>query len=68
MNTLPLILQSSRFNLYSNALLASVFGTFAYAHFIKFLDTGSLSLVLMVISEALTTVFFIFRSNPKLFQ
>lgn len=65
MDTLPLILQSSRFNLYSNALLASVFGTFAYAHFIKFLDTGSLSLVLVVISETLTTVFFIFRSNPK---
>ncbi len=63
--TLPLILRSSRFNLYSSALLASVFGTFAYAHFIKFLDTGSLSLLLVVISETLTTVFFIFRSNPK---
>ncbi len=65
MSTLPIILQSSRFNLYSGALLATFFGIFAYAHFIMFLDTGKLSLLLVIISEALTTVFFIFRSNPK---
>lgn len=65
MSTLPLILQSSRFNLYSGALLAAFFGIFAYAHFIKFLDTGNLSLLLVIISETLTTVFFIFRSIPK---
>ncbi|SEF39070.1 methyltransferase family protein [Nitrosomonas ureae] len=65
MSTLPIILQSSRFNLYSGALLAAFFGIFAYAHFLVFLDTGKLSLLLIIISEALTTVFFIFRSNPK---
>lgn len=65
MNTLPIILQSSRFNLYSGALLAAFFGIFAYAHFIIFLDTGKLSLLLVIISETLTTALFIFRSNPK---
>ncbi|MBA3755809.1 MAG: isoprenylcysteine carboxylmethyltransferase family protein [Nitrosomonas sp.] len=65
MSTLPIILQSSRFNLYSGALLAVFFGIFAYAHFLIFLDTGKLSLLLVIISEALTTAFFIFRSNPK---
>ena len=65
MSTFPLILQSSRFNLYSGTLLATFFGFFAYAHFLKFLDSGNLSLVLVIISEMLTTIFFIFRSNPK---
>lgn len=65
MNTLPKILQSKRFNLYSGALLASLFGFFAYAHFIKFLDTRELSLLFIITSETLTTAFFIFRSNPK---
>ena len=65
MSTLPIILQSSRFNLYSGALLAAFFGFFAYAHFIIFMDTGKLSLLLVILSETLTTIFFIFRSNPK---
>lgn len=65
MSTLPIILQSSRFNLYSGALMATILGFFAYAHFIVFLDTGKLSLLIVIISEALTTAFFVFRSNPK---
>lgn len=65
MSTFPIILQSSRFNLYCGALLAAIFSIFAYAHFIIFLDTGKLSLLLVIISEALTIAFFIFRSNPK---
>jgi len=65
MNTLPRILESKRFNLYSGALLASLFGIFAYAHFIKFLETRELSLLLIIISETLTTAFFVFRCNPK---
>lgn len=65
MNTLSNITQSTRFNLYSGVLLAALFGSFAYAHFMIFLDTSELSLLLVVISETLTTVFFIFRSDPK---
>jgi len=65
MNTFPKILQSKRFNFYSGILLALLFGFFAYAHLIKFLDTLELSLLLVIISEALTTLFFIFRSSPK---
>lgn len=65
MNTLSKISQTKRFNLYSGALLASLFGFFAYAHFIIFLDTREFSLLLVIISETLTTVFFIFRSDPK---
>lgn len=64
-NTFKNVFQSKRFNLYSGALLASFFGIFAYAHFLKFLDTRELSLLLIIISEALTTTFFLFRSNPK---
>lgn len=65
MSTLPIILQSSRFNLYSGALLATIFGFFAYANFVVFLDTGKLSLLIVIISEGLATLFFVFRSNPK---
>lgn len=65
MSTLPAILQSSRFNLYSGALMAIVYVFFVYAHFTKFLETGSLSLLLVIISETLTIAFFICRSNPK---
>jgi len=64
-NTLRNVLQSKRFNLYSGALLASLFSIFAYAHFLKFLDTRELSLLLIIISEALTTAFFLLRSDPK---
>ncbi|MBK6959267.1 MAG: isoprenylcysteine carboxylmethyltransferase family protein [Nitrosomonas sp.] len=65
MSTLPAILQSSRLNLYSGALMATIYVFFVYAHFTKFLETSSLSLLLVIISETLTIVFFVCRSNPK---
>lgn len=65
MTDLQQIVQSKRFNIYSGFLLAALFGTFAFAHLIKFLDMHEWSLLLVVISEMLTTLFFIFRSNPK---
>jgi protein-S-isoprenylcysteine O-methyltransferase Ste14 len=42
-----------------------VFGLFAYIHTITYLETREISLLLVVISESLATIFFIFRSNPK---
>ncbi len=65
MSTLPAILQSNRFNLYSGSLMATIYIFFVYAHFTKFIETGSLSLLLVIISETLTIVFFVCRSNPK---
>lgn len=65
MDLLPNIIASKRFNIYSGALLAALFGTFAYAHFIKFEQTLQWSLLLVIVSETLTALFFIFRSNPK---
>ncbi|MDP1678896.1 MAG: methyltransferase [Candidatus Nitrotoga sp.] len=65
MNTLSSILQSSRFNLYSGALMAIFFVFFASAHLTKFMDTGSLSTLLVIISETLVIFLFICRSNPK---
>lgn len=65
MDRLTRIVNSQRFSFYSGALLAMLFGTFAYIHLSKFLETGQLSLLLVVISELLTTLFFVFRSHPK---
>lgn len=65
MDLLPNIIASKRFNIYSGAFLAVLFGTFAYAHFIKFEQTLQWSLLLVIVSETLTALFFIFRSNPK---
>ena len=42
-----------------------VYGFFAAAHFYKFQETREWALLLLVISETLTTGFFLFRSNPK---
>lgn len=65
MNTLSEIIHARRFNLCVSLLLASIFGFFAYAHLVKFLETRELSLLLIIISETLATAFFIFRSDPK---
>jgi protein-S-isoprenylcysteine O-methyltransferase Ste14 len=65
MISLSRILQSQRANVYSGMLLAMLFGFFAYAHFSKFQETREWALLLVVISETLTAVFFISRSDPK---
>lgn len=65
MSSLLRIVESPRFNVYSGALLAALFGIFAYTHFSKFQETYEWALLLVVISETLTAGFFIFRSNPK---
>lgn len=62
---MPEILQSQRLHVYSGLLLATLFGLFAYAHFNKYLETGEWALLLVILSETLTTGFFIFRSTPK---
>jgi protein-S-isoprenylcysteine O-methyltransferase Ste14 len=59
------IAHSRRMNLYSGLGLAGLFGAFAWAHFNKFQQTGELTLLLAVVSEALTTGFFVLRNDPK---
>lgn len=65
MNILPKIMRSRQFSLCSSVILAIVFGLFAYIHAITYLETGEISLLLVVISESLATAFFIFRSDPE---
>lgn len=65
MNGLSRIIQSPRYNVYSGALLAMLYGLFAYAHFSKFQETNDWALVLVVIAETLAAIFFICRSHPK---
>lgn len=65
MSSLLKITASKRFNVYSGALLAALFGTFAYVHFSKFQETNEWTLLLVVVSETLTAAFFICRSHPK---
>jgi len=59
------IVQSRRMHVYSGAALAGLFGVFACAHFNKFQETPEWTLLLAVISEGLTTGFFLLRSEPK---
>ena len=64
-NLLSTIMRSQRTHLYSGVMLAAFFGFFAYAHLNRFQETREWALLLVVISETLTTGFFIFRSEPK---
>ena len=65
MNILLNITQSRQFSLCCNVVLGIVFGLFAYIHAITYLETREISLLFVVISEALATTFFIFRSDPE---
>ncbi|AYC32610.1 isoprenylcysteine carboxylmethyltransferase family protein [Pseudomonas cavernae] len=59
------LLQSSRLNFYSGMFLAVVWGMFAYAHILQFQKTHELSPLIFCLSETLTAIFFIFRSDPE---
>jgi protein-S-isoprenylcysteine O-methyltransferase Ste14 len=65
MNSLAKIIESKRFNVYSGALLATLYGFFAYAQFSKFQETYEWTLLLVITSETLAAVFFICRSHPE---
>ncbi len=65
MNALSRIIESPRFNVYSGALLATLYGLFAYAHFSRFQETDEWALLLVVIAETLGAIFFICRSSPQ---
>jgi protein-S-isoprenylcysteine O-methyltransferase Ste14 len=45
--------------------MAIIFVFFAHAHLAKFMETGSLSTLLVIISETLVIILFICRSKPK---
>jgi len=57
-------LQSRWVAFYSGVILAIAYGIFASAHFVMFQRTREWVLLLFCISEALTVVFVMFRSNP----
>ncbi|WP_430229517.1 methyltransferase family protein [Nitrosomonas communis] len=65
MNSLSTIIESQRFNVYSGALLAMLFGIFAYVHFSKFQETHEWTFLLVIFSETLAAAFLICRSKPK---
>lgn len=65
MSSLSAVLQSKRVGFYSGVVLAGVWGVFAYAHFAQFLETYRWELLLFCLSETLTAVLYIFRSEPK---
>ena len=65
MSSLSAVLQSRRTGFYSGVVLAGIWGAFAYAHFTQFLETYRWALLLFCLSETLTAVLYIFRSDPK---
>lgn len=52
-------------NLLGGVLLASIWGLFAYSHLLKFQEAHDPALLLFFLSETLTAIFFILRSQPQ---
>jgi protein-S-isoprenylcysteine O-methyltransferase Ste14 len=65
MSSLSAVLQSKWIGFCSGVVLAWVWGVFAYAHLAHFLETYEWALLLFCLSETLTAVLYIFRSEPK---
>jgi len=65
MSSLSAVLQSRRVGFYSGVVLAGVWGVFAYIHLSQFQETHKWTLLLFCLSETLTAVLYIFRSEPK---
>jgi protein-S-isoprenylcysteine O-methyltransferase Ste14 len=51
--------------LLAGAILAAVWGFFAFAHLGKFLDGGNASLLVFAMAESLIAAFFLLRTQPK---
>ncbi len=64
MDVLLKISQSKRFNRACGIVLATIFALFVYIHVERFIETGKLSLILVVISESLIIAFLIIRRDP----
>ena len=65
MSSLSAVLQSRWVGFYSGVFLAGVWGVFAYSHLARFQETHQLALLLFCLSETLTAILYIFRSEPK---
>lgn len=65
MNTLTAMLQSRWAHIFSGVFLALIYGLFAYAHMLRFLNTHEWPLLFFCFSETLIVAFYIFRSKPK---
>jgi protein-S-isoprenylcysteine O-methyltransferase Ste14 len=65
MSSLSAVLQSRQVGFYSGVVLAGAWGVFAYVHLLNFQKTLEWTLLLFCLSETLTAVLYIFRSEPK---
>ncbi|MNE10960.1 hypothetical protein D3C80_1036990 [compost metagenome] len=65
MNSLSAVLQSRWLGFYSGVFLAGLWSVFAYVHLTLFLETYQLTVLLFCLSETLTAILYIFRSEPK---
>lgn len=65
MSSLSAVLQSRWVGFYSGVILAGVWSVFAYVHLVRFQETHQLTMLLFCLSETLTAVLYIFRSEPK---
>ncbi|MGZ5051783.1 MAG: methyltransferase family protein [Methylobacter sp.] len=59
------VLHSKLMNITAGVLLAAIWGIFAYAHLLSFLDTREWSLLLFCLSETLGVCFYVFRRRPE---
>ena len=65
MESQTVFMRSGRLSFYSGVVLASAFGSFAYAHLLGFQHSHDRMLLLFCFSEMLTAVFLLFRSAPE---
>lgn len=65
MKQLTLLAHSPLVNMALGALLAYMWGMFAYQHVEAFIVTGKIAFLVFCFSESLQAIFFLFRSTPK---
>lgn len=59
------IIQSRGLSTISGVLLSILWGFFAYTHLAMFIKTGNITMLLIVIAEALAAFFYLVRTDPK---
>lgn len=59
------VLHSKPMNVMSGVLLAAIWGMFAYAHLLSFMETREWPLLLFCLSETLGVFFYLLRSRPE---
>ena len=67
MSTLVRVLAAPMTHTLSGVFMAAAFALFAFAHVVKFADTGRVALLLFVIAESLVATLFLLRTQPRSF-